>query len=149
MVRFRTAQIEDLGILNTISFRSKGHWGYGQELLDQWKDQLTIREQQFQDQQMLVAMWDDLPIGFCSIAENQENYEILHLWVLPEYIGQGYGKKLLQTTIKRFAKRSVPIIVEADPNAEPFYQSQGFSTFDKVESYPPGRFLPVMKRSPQ
>ena len=31
--------------------------------------------------------------------------------------------------------------------AEAFYASQGFETFDKTESFPKGRFLPVMKKS--
>ena len=40
------------------------------------------------------------------------------------------------------------IIVESDPNAEAFYTSQGFETFDKIESFPKGRFLPVMRLVP-
>ena len=41
-------------------------------------------------------------------------------------------------------KEDKPIEVEADPNAVPFYERFGFVTEGKIESYPPGRFLPVM-----
>ena len=70
------------------------------------------------------------------MVEHSKEYEILHLWLLPEYIGKGYGKKLLRKVI----------ILTADPNAESFYQKQGFRTYSRVESYPKGRFLPMMMR---
>ena len=81
------------------------------------------------------------------MQENDKEYEITHLWVKPEFIGKGYGKHLLSETIKKVATKKKSIIVESDPNAEVFYTSLGFVTFDKIESYPKGRFLPIMKKS--
>jgi predicted GNAT family N-acyltransferase len=66
--------------------------------------------------------------------------------MLPEYIGMGLGKQLLAESIRAFVKEEKEIIVKADSNAEPFYRSQGFVTFDQVESFPKGRYLPVMRR---
>lgn len=80
------------------------------------------------------------------MVEHTETYEILHLWLLTEYIGKGYGKKLLQTVIATFVDASKPIILAADPNAESFYQKQGFRAYSRVESYPKGRFLPMMRK---
>lgn len=112
----------------------------------QWKNDLTLDKKEFSAQQVLLVENKNQIVGFCSIAENPKTYEILHLWLLPEFIGKGHGKKLLQTAIQSFVKKEYPIIVEADPHAEAFYKSQGFETYDKVESFPPGRFLPVMKK---
>ena len=145
---YRIAKLEDLPILNRISVQSKKFWGYPEEWIERWLDDLMISDDQFKNQQILVAEKEDHIIGFCSIVKFVDHYEILHLWVLPEFIGRGYGKALLQRTLANFVAEDLPIIVESDPNAEAFYNSQGFVTFDQIESYPPGRFLPVMKKDP-
>jgi GNAT superfamily N-acetyltransferase len=145
-MKFRTAEINDLKTLNTISVKSKSYWGYPESWIEKWLDELTLDEDKFSKQNVLIIEFEQNLIGFASIVENNENYEILHLWILPEYIGKGFGKKLLEKTIQTFVKSDKEVIVEADPNAEPFYQSQGFITYDKIESFPKGRFLPVMKR---
>lgn len=147
-IKFRPAQVADLPALNTISIESKKHWGYTESWIERWMDDLTLDEKKLSNQNILTARDEDQVIGFCSIVENDENYEILHLWVLPQYIGKGNGRKLLQATIDSFVNKELPIIVESDPNAESFYKSQGFATYSKVESFPPGRFLPVMRKEP-
>lgn len=147
-MKFRTADIKDLDILNTISVRSKRHWGYPESWIEKWLDELILDKDKFSKQNILVVENDSELIGFASIAENNETYELLHLWILPEYIGKGFGKNLLERTIQTFVKSDKDIIVAADPNAEKFYQSQGFITFDTIESFPKGRFLPLMKKTP-
>jgi GNAT superfamily N-acetyltransferase len=143
---YRLADIKELKRLNKISVQSKAHWGYPASWMEKWKEDLTLDEVQFSKQNIMVAELEDELIGFCSMVDCKANYEITHLWVLPAFIGKGIGKKLLFRTIETFAKEEKPIIVEADPNAESFYEKQGFVTFDKVESYPKGRFLPIMKK---
>ena len=146
-MQFRNADINDLESLNTISMTSKAYWGYPESWIEKWTHELTLDEDKLSNQNVLVLENENKPIGFASIVEHDDNYEILHLWVLPTYIGKGFGKSLLKEIIRTFVTARKEIIVEADPNAEPFYQSQGFITFDRVESFPKGRFLPVMKRS--
>ncbi|MEM8568400.1 MAG: GNAT family N-acetyltransferase [Bacteroidota bacterium] len=146
---FRKPHIEDLKTLNAISIKSKQYWGYPMAWVEKWKNELTLDDHKLKEQNILLVEVDSKVIGFCSIVEKPENYEILHLWILPDHIGKGIGKKLLSESINSFTYDTRPIIVEADPNAEPFYRSQGFITFEKIESFPPGRFLPVMKRDPK
>ena len=145
-MKTRPASIDDLNDLNVISVQSKKYWGYPDAWIEKWKEDLTINEQQFSQQSILVLEISEQIIGFCSIIKNDLNYEILHLWILPVFIGKGYGKKLLEDAIQKYTKADKPIIVIADPNAESFYQKHGFITFDRVESFPKGRFLPVMRK---
>ena len=70
------------------------------------------------------------------------------MWIKPDFIGKGLGKYLLNETINRVVDKEKPIIVEADPHAESFYSKQGFHTFDKRQSHPENRLLPLMKRLP-
>ena len=142
----RKAILKDLPELNRISVASKKHWGYPDEWIESWLSDLTLTPEEFAKQHILVGELASEIIGFCSIAENEDEYEIHNLWVLPKFIGLGYGKKLLTLAIEAFIKTCKPIIVVADPNAELFYESQGFITFDKTESFPAGRYLPIMKK---
>lgn len=146
-MRFRSAGTDDIETLNKISVRSKAYWGYPDEWMEHWMDELTLIAAKFREQSILVVEVKGKIVGFSSLIEAADFYEIYHLWVLPEHIGKGIGKELLRETLKKFVRNDKPVIVEADPNAEPFYRSQGFETYDKVESYPKGRFLPVMKKT--
>lgn len=114
--------------------------------MEQWRDELALDAVQFLEQHILIIEYGQKPIGFSSLVEHTDRYELLHLWILPDYIGKGFGKKLLDETIRTFVKTDKEIVVEADPHAESFYKKQGFVTVDKVESFPKGRFLPVMKK---
>ncbi len=144
--KIKIAEIKDKEILNRISIESKMYWNYPRGWIEKWKDELTLIENDFSEQSIYKIVEVDLIIGFCSIKEDEDKYEIVHLWISPEFIGKGYGKFLLNETLQKVVKKEKPVIVEADPNAESFYSSQGFETFDKIESYPKGRFLPLMKR---
>lgn len=140
------AEVNDITILNKISIESKMYWNYPKEWIDRWLDDLTLTEKDFLDQHVYKIDKSGSIIGFCSMKEKENAYEIMHLWIKPEFIGMGYGKLLLNDTIKKVVTNGKVIIVEADPNSESFYSSQGFITFDKTESYPKGRFLPIMKK---
>ncbi len=137
----------DIPTLNKISVASKSYWGYPPEWIKKWLPDLHLSERDFSTQSIYKLDLGGSIIGFCAIQENKSNYEIMHLWVLPDHIGKGYGTLLLNKSLKKTMTRIKDIIVEADPNAEAFYTRHGFSTFDKVASYPKGRFLPLMKKS--
>ena len=145
----KKAVIQDIDALNKISFSSKMYWNYPKEWMEKWSDDLRLTPKNFEVQHIYKLENDTSIIGFCSMQEREEVYEIMHLWIKPAFIGKGYGKYLLNETIRAVVKKEKPIIVEADPNAEPFYSRQGFSTFKQIESYPKGRFLPVMRRMVQ
>ena len=141
------ASVDDLKILNTINIQSKQYWDYPTEWLEHWKDDLNISSDYVFNNQVYLLKKGNESIGFCAIEERPEEYEVGQMWVLPEYIGKGYGKFLLENVLARVIKDKKDIIVIADPNAEPFYQKMGFVTIDHKESYPKGRFIPIMKKS--
>lgn len=141
------AFLSEMGILNKISITSKAYWGYPGEWMEKWHDELLLSDADFDDHIIFKIEDEGIIFGFCVMTEHPDAYEVLHLWILPDFIGKGYGKKLLDHTIKQVVTKNKPIIVEADPNAESFYAKQGFHTFSRRESsFPKGRFLPLMRR---
>ena len=145
-MKFRLAKLSDLSVLNTISLESKRHWGYPSQWIDRWKEDLLLSRDSFKQQKILIVENEQKAIGFCSMMENERFYEVLHLWLLPEFIGKGNGKLLLSRAMEAFVKTKKPVRVEADPNAQAFYEKMGFVLVDQVESYPPGRFLPILRK---
>ena len=83
----------------------------------------------------------------CTVLITEENLLwVEHLWILPAYIGNGFGKKLLQTALEKTIRPiHQKIKVISDINAEAFYQKMGFKTVSQYESLPKSRFLPVME----
>jgi len=144
-MKFRPAEIKDIEVLNQISLASKRYWNYPEEWIQRWKDDLSIKESDLVDLLIRVVTINDEVKGFCAIRKGDSYYEVEHLWLLPETIGKGMGKILLSTSLESLMHQDLPILVEADPNAEAFYKKQGFVTYDKKESFPKGRYLPLMK----
>ena len=139
---------EDVPTLNRISLASKQHWGYPQEWIDHWREDLKVTPTHFQENTVIKAMLDTTIIGFCIMGETDNEYEVLHLWIDPPYIGKGYGKTLLNQSMEMVITQPKDILVEADPYAESFYKKMGFDTIGEVKSvYPEGRVLPLMRKS--
>ena len=140
------ATVEDLSILNEISFASKSFWNYPKEWLEHWREGLKISSETLDNQQVYKLVVDHEIAGFSVMDELESYYEVLHLWLHPKYIGKKLGSFLLKETLARVVVQPKDVVVEADPNAEAFYSKHGFVTFSKVESYPKGRFLPLMRK---
>lgn len=91
------------------------YWEYPEEWLERWKEGLTIKAEDFATCSTYKLTLDHLIIGFCAIEEIGTLYKIHHLWLHPDFIGKGYGKKLLNETIEKVVTQPQQIIVEADP----------------------------------
>lgn len=84
----------------------------------------------------LVIIEDGHMIGTASTCRSRwETYsdygEIVSLYFLPEYLGKGYGKKLLQACIEELAEQGFSNILlwvlEENHRARSFYEKNGFT----------------------
>ena len=138
----------DAEILSRIAMASKAHWGYPEEWLEKWRPDLTLTPEFIASNQVfkLVSL-DAEVIGFCAVVEENEVLWIEHLFLLPTYLGQGFGRKLYDHVSQLVpGKQHREWKVVADPNACPFYEKMGMSVVDRIESWPPGRYLPIMSK---
>jgi N-acetylglutamate synthase-like GNAT family acetyltransferase len=143
-----SANLSDSKILTEIALKSKAYWGYSKELLHSWTNDLTVTTDIISNTDVFKYIVDNKTVGFYILNPPKEKtIELEMLFVLPEFIGRGFGKQLLQNAVDRSLKLNVKsIIVLADPNAVPFYKLQGFYKIDKKESSISGRFLPIMQK---
>ena len=141
------ANNDDHEILTEITKKSKAFWGYFNEQMTQWNDALTITKEYIQTNFAYKLIQENKVIGYYSYF-NTEIYTVKldNLFVLPEYIGKGYGNYLMDNFLNRIKEnRDVKkILLDADPNAEKFYQKFGFTTIGQLETSIKNRLLPIM-----
>ena len=135
-------------ILTHIALSAKAHWGYPERWMELWQPQLTFGPGYFEENESWVAEIDQAPVGFYTLLEKDENAWIENLWVSPEAMGKGVGRRLFLHALDRSRQRGfVNLRLEADPNAAGFYEKMGMKKIgerlSEVEGQP--RILPVME----
>ncbi len=142
------SEIEDSELLTNIALTSKAYWGYSKEQVENWRNDLTITPKMIENMMIYKFIVNHKTAGFYALNQPKGNsIELEMLFILPEFIGQRIGKKLLQHSIKKSKElKADTMTLLADPNAVDFYKSQGFKIIDKKESSIPNRFLPIMQK---
>uniref|UniRef100_UPI0040482752 GNAT family N-acetyltransferase n=1 Tax=Polaribacter sp. TaxID=1920175 RepID=UPI0040482752 len=133
--------------ITQVALISKGYWGYSTEQIEDWTNELTVSSAMIEEQYVYVWKENQSIAGFYVLNRPiGSQVELEFLFVLPEYIGKGLGKKLLGHAIETAKSNttSEEMILYADPNAEPFYLRNGFHTINHKESIIFGRMMPKM-----
>jgi GNAT superfamily N-acetyltransferase len=80
------------------------------------------------------------------IRPDLDEPELETLFVDPPAIGTGAGRALLAAACAQAAAAGIDeLLIEADPNAEPFYRSQGARPAGSRVSGSTGRELPLLR----
>lgn len=142
------AKLADTAQLTEIAWQSKSHWNYPKAWMKLWREGLTITPEMIAQHDVFKLVLTNEKIVGCIVLITEEDVLwVEHLWILPTYIGHGFGKQLLQTALEKTINATHQTIkVISDINAEVFYQKMGFETISQYESIPKGRFLPLMER---
>jgi len=145
--RIREVQDEDVDNLNNLMWRSKSHWGYDQEYLDNWSKTVYITPEKLTSCiKKLIETEDGTLIGFW-IQEASTNMIWSAFFIDPEFIGQGYARPLWNAVMEEAKQREIPyFMLRADPNVKDFYIHMGGEYLgDQESSYQEGLPVPVFK----
>ena len=146
-VQIARAQPTDAPTLSSIAWAAKAHWGYPSHWMERWREQLTITPEFVAANETFAAVIAGQMIAFCALFETAEMLRLEHLWVLPERIGQGIGRRLFTHAAESAASRGArSLTIEADPHAEPFYRHLGAVQIGTIASEIDGhhRELPLL-----
>lgn len=112
--------------LTRIAFASKRHWKYPESWLAAWEKDLTITPDFVFWNDVFAATVSDEIIGFYALVSEYGKFRLEHLWIKPEFIGGGAGRKLLRHAVNRAIESYAESIeIVSDPNAEEFYEKMG------------------------
>ncbi|MCB0044011.1 MAG: GNAT family N-acetyltransferase [Caldilineaceae bacterium] len=117
----------DTARLSEIAQAAKAHWGYPAAWLEAWRPQLTLEAADIGRYVVWVAETDSQIAGFCALDVSDSHTAALeHMWVMPEFMGRGIGRALVEEAVAYAAARGIDKLeIESDPNAVPFYRRMG------------------------
>lgn len=146
-MKVEKATSNDNEILTEITKRSKAYWGYSEEQILQWIDNLTISKEYIENNPVFKLVNDNTIIGYYSyLIKDEKNIKLDNLFLLPEYIGKGFGKYLINDFLNRMRiEKFEKIILDSEPNAEEFYLKIGFKKIGQFETSIKNRFMPIME----
>jgi GNAT superfamily N-acetyltransferase len=133
--------------LTALARRAKAHWGYEPELLARFADDLEISETAIAAGEVRVLESSvGTVIGVHRLVPD-EPAVLEDLWVEPDVIGTGLGRRLWEDAVDRArAAGRHAIELDADPNARGFYERMGAVRVGETpSSVVPGRALPRMR----
>jgi GNAT superfamily N-acetyltransferase len=142
------AQPEQADALTQIAIAAKRHWNYPEHWIQFWASQLTISAEYISSNEVWMVMDKEELIAFYALSQNEDDWELGHLWVVPEYIGKGIGKKLFDHALERCKLLNIPFLkIFADPNAQAFYEKMGAKKISEHHSdlFGEDRVLPIME----
>lgn len=122
-------------MLTAIAHAAKRHWGYPEKWIAHWEPDLTITPEFINANEVFVAVKDGRIIGCRALVLSQSLADLEHMWILPEFIGTGLGRRLFMHTRDRAASlKMAELELSADPHAEGFYQHMGAVRIGEVRS---------------
>jgi GNAT superfamily N-acetyltransferase len=139
----------DDAVLTEITKRAKARWKYSGEQLLEWAEALTVSKAYIaQHPTYKLLAQGGLPVGYYSYYPlSARVVKLDNLFLLPDYIGQGHGRRLLADFFDKIQPTAAEkVVLDADPHAEPFYRHFGFRTVGRLESTTNDRFLPIMEK---
>lgn len=133
--------------LTEITKKSKAYWGYSDEQIENWSEFLTVTPIYIDTNGVYkLTIEKKLAAYYSFLYEDEKTVKLDNLFVLPEYIGKGFGKFLMRHFLLEMDKTSVnKIILNSEPNAELFYAKLGFVKTGEIETSIKDRFMPVME----
>jgi GNAT superfamily N-acetyltransferase len=148
VVVIRRARPEEAETLSGLMRRSKAHWGYDQAFMEVNQALLTITAEAIKRDTVYIAEVGDRVAGMSHLAQLEGDEALLDdLFVEPEHIGTGVGAALWRHAAglaREWGARA--IVLDADPNARPFYERMGaVITGETASTTMPGRTMPRMR----
>ena len=120
------AKPEDAEALTKTAHSAKRHWGYPERWIIAWRDILTMRPAFIAANVAYCAMEDDNVVGFYVLTTESDGIHLDHLWIIPAAIRCGIGRALFEHAVNQARVAGFNSIkIEADPNAEGFYERMG------------------------
>ena len=112
-------------MLSLIAYAAKRHWGYPERWMERWREGLTITPEFVEGNEVYAALVEGEPVGFYALVGEGCRIELEHLWVLPERMGTGVGRALLEHAAGRAADLGAETLgIEADPMTQRLHRAR-------------------------
>ncbi|MEH6520305.1 GNAT family N-acetyltransferase [Sulfitobacter sp.] len=149
-IQIRAAVSEDAAALTSLIFRSKKSNGYDDAFMELCVDVLRVTPEILKQRHAFLAEADNQLLG-CAMLDPQDanTAEVCAFFIAPEHKRRGVGKVLWNKLLSHAqALGFTKLVLDADPEAVPFYKRLGFKIIHDTPSEAiPDRVIPHMARS--
>ena len=147
-VRLRPARPNEASVLSSMAMVSKAYWGYSAEFIEACHEELSVSSENLASDKFsyFVAESDGERVGYYALKRvSDSEYELDALFVVPEKIRTGIGRRLIEHAKKQVVTSGGScLLIQGDPNATEFYLAAGCRLVGQRESQSiPGRYLPL------
>ncbi len=142
----RAPTFEELPALSALCFRSKAVWGYDSDFMEACRKELTIEPCDLRSSSVVVVEENGKIVGVAQIKVIGSEADLLKLFVEPTTLRGGVGRTLFVWATGQATSRGADrLVIEADPDAAPFYRRMGAEDCGLAPSVSiPGRMLPKL-----
>jgi GNAT superfamily N-acetyltransferase len=142
----RAPNVEELPALSELCMRSKAVWGYDADFMAACRTELTFVPGDLVYSRIAVAARGESVLGVAQVRMAGRDADLQKLFVEPSALRGGVGKALFDWAIDAAREMGASrMIIEADPDAAPFYRSLGARDIGLAPSGSiAGRMLPKL-----
>ena len=118
----RSALLDEAQALTHLMERSKRHWGYDEAFMQDAASEISISQEYMKKSWNFVLEEEGKIYGLSSLEDRGEALLMENLFIEPEGMGRGYGRKLFEHAVVFGQDRGYAAMIwVSDPNALPFY----------------------------
>jgi GNAT superfamily N-acetyltransferase len=133
-------------LLNELTGRSVLSWGYEPEFLDWEPETIRVTPELIAGWPCFVLEAADRIVGYYALLGEPPEMALDKLFVEPDRIGTGCGKRLWQHAVATARKMGASVLTLAsDPNAAPFYRAMGAVWVSEEPTSRPGWALQMFQ----
>src|SRR5262245_41596306 len=122
----RPPAVEELPSLSELCMRSKAVWGYDSTFMEACRRELSFDPRDLESSRIAVAARGDCVLGVAQVRVVGNEADLVKLFVEPTAMRSGVGQALFAWALDAArALGASRMIIEADPDAAPFYRRLG------------------------
>jgi GNAT superfamily N-acetyltransferase len=140
----RAPEVEELPALGELCLRSKAVWGYDADFMKACRSELSFAPADLVSSKIAVAACGDSVLGVAQVRVTGRDADLAKLFVEPAALRGGVGRALFAWATDAAREMGAQrMVIEADPDAAPFYRHLGAHDAGLAPSGSiPGRMLP-------
>ena len=147
-MQFRNITRDDLREVSELGVRSKATWGYSDEVMAVFTEELT-HDVELIDKNLeaIVACVEEKIVGYFTLVRRKDDsIELDFMFVRVESMLNGVGTAMMHEAVRLARSHGAEHLwLIADPNADGFYEKFGAKQTSEYQSSIPGRTIPVMR----